>query len=505
MLTCWTQDLSTLSKAARGDEPKRSASLPITEYDRALRSHSIGPGDITAIESARNSFHTDYNFTRRRAATTSAQLYSFARVRDGELAGLSPRPASTHARSSKILDDPNEIGRAITSDLGGLRRRSRSLSGLDLGGPRNGGLRRRSDEIRYWRESHAPGLASPLSSNGPEVDDVVTDAVSIPADVASAESSKSPPEPFHFGSMATMNAMVGMKITHAATLDDRLGAIEARMRRLEILVSRLRDAAQDSESQSFGGEAKRAMPPASDATLAYTSSVAPAESPIYRTESRDGRSSVAYSASRPSVETQSSFDDASMLRGSLHPPPGPHTRRPTSNSTIRGVASHPTLSREANGPLTVDHYTSLVALLETERSTRRTLESQVRKLSHAVDTLARRSGLDTRLEPPPTARSFGGHSAFDDDTTDDEVGESERDTPIRRSPKLEDSGIAPGLEETDDENPSETFVTPGEERALGFGAFGEELREEDDDGNRKKAARTLSLSQLTVAKGQHQF
>lgn len=508
-LTRSVQDLSTLTRAAQDVEPKRSASLPITEYDRALRSHSVGPGDITAIESARNSLHTDYNFTRRRAATTSTHFLPFGRVKDDELAGLSPRPASTHARGSRILDDdPNVIGRAITSDLGGLRRRSRSLSGLDgISGGRNGSLRRRSDEIRYWRESYGPGVASPLSSNVPEADDVGSGAVDSPANAASTERrSSSPPDPFNFESVATMNAMADIKITQAANLEDRLGALEARMRRIEILVSRLRDAVPEpAESPVFGRAPPpaRPVPTASDATLAYASSAAPTGPLSYRTGSRDGGASGVYTHSRPSEDTQSSFDEASTFTGALRPPPGAHSRRPNSNSTIRGAASLPALSREANGPFTTDHYATVLALLETERSTRRTLEAQVQKLSRTVDALTRQQGTGTMLNPPPTARSFGGQSAFDDDTTDD--GGSENDTPRRRSAKVEDSGIAPGLEDTEDENPSETFATPREERTLRFGAFGEVLREDEDDGNRKKAARTLSLSQLTVAKGQQQF
>ena len=425
-------------------------------------------------------------------------------MKDDELAGLSPRPASTHARSSRILDDPNEIGRAITSDLGGLRRRSRSLSGLEGIGGKIAGLRRRSDEIRYWRESYGPGVASPLSSNVPEADDVGSGAVESPADAASAERPQSPPEPFHFGSVATMNAMAGMKITQAANLDDRLGALEARMRRMEILVSRLRDAVPEpAESPVLGRPPTRPVPTASDATLAYASSATHTDPSFYHTESRDAGASGAYTHSRPSEDTQWSFDEVSTFRGALRPPPGAHSRRPNSNSTIRGAASLPALSKEANGPFTTDHYTTVLALLETERSTRRALEAQVNKLGRTVDALTRQPRDGTMLNPPPTARSFGGQSAFDDDTTDD--GGSEKDTPRRRSAKLEDSGIAPGLEDTDDENPSETFATPREERTLGFGAFGEELREDDDDGNRKKAARTLSLSQLTVAKGQQQF
>ncbi|EPE04854.1 hypothetical protein F503_00008 [Ophiostoma piceae UAMH 11346] len=257
----------TILSMARG-ESKRSASLPISEFDRALRSHSVGPEEVVAIESARNSLTADRvasitnmsNFSnlsnlshvasldggRRRAATTTrVSLYPSqslsqplqARRRFGnnsaevlggsEWTGLSPRPASAHGRGISRLSshshsnghglsastshatpgpaadlaistshvshlsstsmsarhDPSEIGRAITSDGPGLdvdtlaqRRRSRSLSGLAEIALGSVQARRRSDEIRYWRESYDPAYQSPLSSrHGDDEDDMDDD------------------------------------------------------------------------------------------------------------------------------------------------------------------------------------------------------------------------------------------------------------------------------------------------------------------------------------------
>ncbi len=63
--------------------------------------------------------------------------------------------------------------------------------------------------------------------------------------------------------------------------------------------------------------------------------------------------------------------------------------------------------------------------------------------------------------------------------------------------------------EAEEEFAEDDFQTPREERPpLSYGAFGEELRPDEDedpdsdDPKRKKAARTLSLSQLTLGKGQ---
>jgi len=68
------------------------------------------------------------------------------------------------------------------------------------------------------------------------------------------------------------------------------------------------------------------------------------------------------------------------------------------------------------------------------------------------------------------------------------------------------SRVAAAAVDTDLEE--DDFQTPREEQTpLSFGAFGEELRPDDEEGDtddpkRKKAARTLSLSQLTLKKGQ---
>jgi hypothetical protein len=453
--------------------------------------------------------------TRRRAATTTSQLYAPLRSREGELAGLSPRPASTHGRSSKVLageDDPNEIGRAITSDSVGLRRRSRSLSGLPDVGENSGSARRRSDEIRYWRESYDPAFMSPMSSNAPEGDDTRELDVDLP-DTAEMGKPKTPPQPFNFGSIASMNEMAGMKITQAASLETRIGSIEARMRRMEKVVTQLCNAVPNFQVQLNAPERSGTSVPASDPSFTYTTlttSTAALNPSIYQTISHDLKSSSRYSSSRHSDDSHShmSFGEAPTFIGSLHPSAGlgpMSAHRPTSNSTVRGATSLPALPREITGPFTADHYTTLLALVETERSARQALEAQVKKLGQRLNIMSLSAvspGEDRSqvLDPPPTAKSFGQMSAFDDDEEEDDEDDDQGAAGLQGRPMIpEDSGIATGgPEDEDEETYSDDFATPREERT--FGAFGEELRE-DDDPKRKKAARTLSLSQLTLNKG----
>ncbi|KAG7133719.1 hypothetical protein HYQ45_008148 [Verticillium longisporum] len=483
-------DPSALAREPKKEtDAKRAASLPITEYDRALRSHSVGPNDFSAIESARNSMHVDATLSgRRRAATATGQLFG---PRDGEIGGLSPRPASTHARGSRLFpmdEDPEEIGRAITSDVVG-KRRSRSLSGI--AGPQDdrADVRRRSDEIRYWRESYDPAFMSPTSSNAPDHDNDETGAAGAATQEAPP---KTPLEPFNFGSMPHLNAMAGMKITAAASLETRIDTLEAKMRRAEKIITQLCNAAPGTRIQPDQFH----RPPSSLPT--------PNRSTITAVQ---GMQSSSRHGSMCSRDSSASFLEGVRDNDSATQLSAPSVaNRPTSDSTIRGAVSLPTISQGVSGPLTTEHYSTLLRLLEAERASRHSLEAQVRMLAQRLEAVAasapKQRWASIHGEPPPTARSFGHVSAFDQQTPEYEYGNGHKNHLLTP----EDSGIATGgLAGVDEDDYSETYATPREEQSHGYGAFGEELRdgdedEDDEDGQRKKAARTLSLSQLTMGK-----
>ncbi|KAK4145526.1 uncharacterized protein C8A04DRAFT_10569 [Dichotomopilus funicola] len=561
-------DPTALSRPQQRSSPKRSASLPLSEFDRPLRSHSVGPDDIMAIESARNSVHVDPSGSstalgiRRRAATTHGHALLLPHLVNREFgAGLSPRPSSAHGRGSRAgvrsdPDDPGEIGRAITSDSGGgLRRRSRSLSGLqDFAGVSQGGSRRRSDEIRYWRESYNPGFMSPLSSNThDDYDDTGLGDTSAPESPAAEKPPKTPPQPFNFGVLS--KEMMGMKITHAADMDTRLANIETRTAQLERVVDKLYLALPNLKTP--GGTRDTTRP----------------------------------SSSRRSIETdthsQLSLSEYQTYTTALHPlsaatprtkppiisPPALPSPRPTSTATIRGAASLPHLSHEDAGTPPTDLVTKLRAELDAERSAREALEAQVKKLSDRLNSLSTtmfamvrgpsESRSHERLNSPASS-SIGGnsptphlpttprsavlsgippippvprehqhppHSVFETDDDDDDNGTNDEGRSTKRSSAIRTTiPAAPTSAVDEGEITEDDFQTPREERTplVGYGAFGEELRsddygDDDDDyddhdengngnGNggdgsgeelkRKKAARTLSLSQLTLGKGQ---
>ncbi|KAI1103333.1 hypothetical protein F4804DRAFT_233500 [Jackrogersella minutella] len=457
-------DTSASHPARKESSPKRSASMPITEFDRALRSHSIGPDDMLAITSARSSLQVDPVLIRRRAASSNRILSGRIKDFDGEVIGLSPRPASTHGRGELPREehDPEDIGRAITSDSRTHRRRSRSLSQLQdvtVGHPQ---VRKRSDEIRYWRESYSQPILSPNSSTVNNDDHAIAESeadVGIPAESSEQTSPKTPPQPFNFG------PMVGMKITQAASLEDRIVALETRNQKLEGLVTRLFQVVPGVHNY---------VPDTSDraatrSSIAQSTTYTPTDSAIpetagYHASSHDVEHTSRYSVSQQSTE---SFGDGNTFIGSLPPSTRPPPR-PTSNSTIRGATSLPALLGENAGAFTADYYTTLKALLDTERDARQALEARVTRLSHRLNLVCRTSQkLDT------SSASYSTVSAFEHD---------------------EDEPPTAGVD-----TESEVFKTPREEESgHGFGAFGEELRDEEADGSRRKAARTLSLSQLTL-------
>jgi hypothetical protein len=468
---------SSMQPVIQADQ-KRSISLPVSQYDRALRSHSVGPEDVLAIESARNSLHVDLTVPRRRTGPGENYFVHTRRATDGGWMGLSPRPASSQGRTSRNDrhdSDPEDIGRAITCDDIAKRRRSRSLSGLPNLDENRPGTRRRSDEIRYWRESYVPNFGPPLvaSTDLDQMIDVPAPAETTPA--ASDEQASSPLQPFAFGNIATMNEMAGMKITQAVSMDTRIGNLEARMYRVEDVVTQLCNAVPEFKP---------------------------------RADASDQAGAQAVGGTRPSTRhsaaSRTSFGDATFVasttaRSTVLPPSMPF-HRPMSLATIRGTASLPTLTRDSAVPLTMEQeqYAKLIQLVETERAARVALEAQIKTLSHQIDLMGQDSAYRkaANVVVPQTGKSFASRSAFDLDDDDDADDTVVHGQPYRESLTLEDSGIVTGV--TDDDY-SETFTTPYEAPS-GFVVADDDTDEEN--AITRKAARTLSLSQLTLGTGQ---
>ncbi|KUJ22458.1 uncharacterized protein LY89DRAFT_664277 [Mollisia scopiformis] len=506
-------DPTALNRSPPASSQKRSASLPINEFNRALRSHSIVADDFplgsSENEASRGSIQADGQ-RRPRRATTPSRLWTPNKTPGYvDWTGLSPRPASTHGRGSRVVSDGEDavaeanIGTAVSSSSH-PNRRSRSLGELrDIvttaaGGPgTQTARRRRSDEIRYWRESYDPGVLSPMSSNKAEVEEPIL--VDDEGEDARDDEPQEPPQPFVF-------EMAGMKITQAASLETRVQRLEERMMHMEHMVgsrSFNRASHEDATSMQFqdsprrGSTSKRSTsitrPQTDNSEIslprhhryrdAPRSSATQALDPAAPLPPKGSQNrSSSYGSSRPStISTHNSYHPSfenfplSTVPTSEVPLP-PNFARPLSTSTtIRGIpSSSPTFTKD--GALTGEHYTALTNMILAEQNARHELESVVHTLQRQLQAYLETHsyptpGLDAAGDPLQiTAAGGGEYSSFEQDDED---------------------------ESSEDED--KVFQTPREERGqFGDEIFGQEERE------RKSAPRTLSLSQITLGKGNQQ-
>ncbi|TVY46180.1 hypothetical protein LCER1_G009380 [Lachnellula cervina] len=482
-------DPTALNRNTKGtpSPQKRSASLPINEYNRALRSHSTALEEFhenSAHEHNRESIQADGR-TRPRRATTLSRLWTPNRTLGyADWTGLSPRPASSHVRGSRIITDAEAeeaIGMAITSGSH-PKRRSRSLGELRKASALPANARRRSDEIRYWRESYDPGVLSPMSSNKAEPEEPIM----LADDSEYVLEPEDQPQPFNFG---PMGEMAGMKITQAASLDTRVQRLEERMQKVERIILRSRGAHPDVlqlqdppkrnpnriSSKSF----TRPGPDNSETSLPKHDR--PRDTYQQLQESQNVRNQPS-SYSRPStVDTNSSYQHSlepflALPSPNGAPDPTDRSARPLSTSTtIRGIpSSSPTMAKD--GSLTIEHYTALTNMIAAEQATRQQLELIVRSLQQQLQAF--------RASAPGPHHTPDSHQVID---------------PLIENPGGEFSSFEQDDDTSDDEEGygTEAFQTPQEERtSYGDDTFGDVMNE-----GGKSAPRTMSLSQMTLGKG----
>jgi hypothetical protein len=437
-----------------------------------------------------------------------------------------------------------------------------------LGVSRAQEIRRRSDEIKYWRESYNPGFRSPPSSNAPaeaetdrEADQDRDDAKSglvdesMPQSPVDADTQaqqlppRTPPQPFNFE--AITRDMAGMKITHAASMDSRIGGLEACMARLERVIDQLCHAVPGFKSSVTEVPLPAPASDPSSFSFAFTTDSAPPTIPaLYQTKASElgttHEQPLAADGDPLRHSSHFSFGETQTYISSLYPPSssatGPHSltgtaptfnpsNRPISNATVRAATSLPALGRDgAPDSCENDRTAALVSQVEAERAARQDLEAQVAKLSQRLNTLSAtmyalvrsdgglaKARSQDQLRQPPTPKQQSPAQAKS-------VPVLAPAPPLHKQATL--SAFDAAEDDAEDRQTEEEFLTPGEERSTlggyGFGSFGEPVRteeermeeeddddddvtenereEDDDEGKRRKAARTLSLSQLTLGK-----
>jgi hypothetical protein len=491
--------------------PKRSASMPINEYNRALSSHSpFGTGG----DDAGNNLSSEQK-TRPRRATIPSNLFTDTKGPGYNMIGLSPRPPSGHERAS----EGEVIGYAVTSGSH-PNRRSRSLGHLrTASGTAHTLPRRRSEEIKFWRESYDPGPLSPWSSQRPDTGRSLPDQFPAQGDEENlkgeAEETKKKPEPFNFG---PMGAMAGMKITQAANIEDRVLELEERLRRVEQAYAVLEEKllATNPTFQDFRegvpglGHSSSTQRPetASDLPTQMSSrDFASQGNPpkIFFSDPRERSSSQL--SSRPTTEStqRSNLDSQGGLSSPLpsSPPIPPRNRSSTSayspvqsdmgrplstSTTVRGVSSIPgqnAMPMSKHGSLTAHHYTALMNLIQAEQNARKQLEVHVDTLQRQLNAvLSTATGYSPSPQPP------------------EHISRPSRDPRRRRISTMEgespsnDSGSEYEDEDVDMYQHEDVFQTPAEE-TLPF-EMSEDVEPEPES---PPAPRTLSLSQMTLPRG----
>ncbi|KAJ4860805.1 hypothetical protein T069G_05793 [Trichoderma breve] len=442
---------------ARSPPTKISEPIPVSEYDRALRSHSVGPEDVMAIRSARSPVNQDFSGHVRRRTGTGSDAHP-ASARWVKPTGLTPRPASTQDWGSRLVDDshdPEEIGRAITT---GLKRRSRSLSFIPLieTTPAPSITRRRSDEIpRGWRESYDQEPASPISSTAPDGEDRRATFISDKSDDESKTDDEaelpdeidSPVKPFTFSNIPYMTEFAGtsMKITDAVNLETRIGQVENRLSLVEGLLTHARQATPVAGLPDDVSE--RLAPPAPAWPSTFATAVRPSS----------------HSSAQFSGTSRLSFGEIPIYARSASQQA---TKQPMFATPERPAlaSSLPTLSKSfPTGSFLMDHetYNTLLTTMENDRAARIALEAQVMELSRQVSRLSK--GLPStraaQTKDDAASHPLGQTSVFDFGDANGDFVTKDRGLSYRRD-HTEDSGI--GTEAGDKDYP-ESFATLNEE------------------------------------------
>lgn len=454
-----------------------------SQYGRAIRSQPVEPKDEPATESARDSPQPRPNLSRRRPGSQSVHARP---TKTDEPSGLTPRPSSVTGwvveHGFPGWDDFDDIGRAITKDLSGLKRRSQSLSALATTSETlDGDPRRFSGEIRYWRDSYETQGKSSIATSHPGVEDQEDDhEKNEPIENPSAQA---PVEPFKFPDVSDMSELSGMKITDVANLQHRIRSLESKTESLERTVENLSNFVLE-------------LDPFRNPSVSSSKSKGPAtnkgggEGP----SSGNPRIHRGFQGQITGMSSSNSGDN-----GVLDTQPAMDAQtRPLSSVTIRGATSLPSLSNDTPRPLTMDQYTTLMALIDTERSSRVALEDKIKSLSHQINVMSKSA--EKALGPKGygfSKPSVG--SAFDYDEEEDEDVTS---TQSRRLEKRSSRSPWKGKERMVSRK-SRTAITPddkGHDDDSSPTPYATTHSDETDTDvllPGKKKGRTLSLSKMT--------
>lgn len=348
------------------------------------------------------------------------------------------------------------IGCAITSGSNPKRRSRSAGAGRDYSSKEHRmspiqwrQWRRRSDEIRYWRESagEVSSACEAISSMGIDMpslapkpsrgEETARDRLSQSDDDHATAADQE--EDFNFGLPAH-----AVPSPEPISVEERLVTLEIKVMDFEYALSKLQATLQsprdpgppDCEGMNppmfddAGRSRRPPMPPYHPGRPSQDSSPPASSHGVPMTPA--SQKSQAPPRTPPSRST-----------GRLHP-------RPTSVATTLKGGSAARVSRPQTPHLTIEHYTTLITLIRREQSARQRLEDEVSHLQQQLRL----------LHPPPVAtfRDFSGRHAQSPDVASASDGRRYRGRP--RSDDAETTETT----DTDEASFYEAYVTPIERR-----------------------------------------
>jgi len=364
--------------------------------------------------------------------------------------------------------DGRDIGFAVTSGSN-PKRRSRSVGDRRSAAkePRMSPIqwrqwRRRSDEIRYWRESTTDDDPATLPSLG-KSGFTNPESESSPAEPAAKAVSGTPDESsrpleahnesFNFGL-----PMDDIQSNEHVGLEERMITLELKLMDLDYAISKLHAGSFSPPDQNQRSDAVSSIPwvPLHNRSISDQPRMQSLKTggPFV-----DNSPFLAYNQNATTPNTQQGAFP------SWHEPTSVQPRgRPTSIATTlkasgtgqdhtTGVRSSVDRGfRSSITELTIEHYTTLITLIRREQSARMRLEDHVAELQQQIETL------QTRSSPPRSRRAqenLGRHFSPDDVRRRYGLGLGSREQRGR-------SSNYSGETDTDEDNFHDVYVTPVE-------------------------------------------
>ncbi|PGH08845.1 hypothetical protein AJ79_05849 [Helicocarpus griseus UAMH5409] len=329
----------------------RAPSLPnqaISPAHSSTHSPFGNPRGSNPPRSNSGSPRPDHRRPRRRATLPSIVLSAQeARELANQISRDHSRPSSTHS-STRDLEKPASLPRMMSRQQ---KRRSRSASALrdTARAHRMSPIqwRRRSDEIKFWRESLLKSDASPSVLTRPETRSTIA---SVLEDESHAEAKQSIGDPFNFSSL-----MGTMQDNSDNSLAQRVNMLEVKLMDLEFAIAKLQGHDVSPAKQTFDTSVRR------------------------------------HSPQQPGTDPPP-FISSFQSTPSITPPrTSPTAERPSSTVTLRPytasnqiLAQTPSSSVSDFKGISVEQYSALTTLVRREQSARKLLEEQLFQMQRDI-------------------------------------------------------------------------------------------------------------------------